>query len=90
MATNLTDIPTERQCGAKTRDGDPCKNWSMPNGRCRMHGGKSWSGIASPRYRHGFYSKDILCRVIWDAVRRGDPMARPFVEHLLEMAQDGA
>ncbi|WP_339236878.1 phage terminase small subunit [Oceanobacillus sp. FSL W7-1281] len=28
-------------CGAKTRSGEPCKNKAMPNGRCRMHGGKS-------------------------------------------------
>lgn len=28
-------------CGAKTRAGTPCKNKAMPNGRCRMHGGKS-------------------------------------------------
>lgn len=29
------------RCNARTRDGDPCKNWAMQNGRCRMHGGKS-------------------------------------------------
>lgn len=28
-------------CGAKTRSGSPCKSKAMPNGRCRMHGGKS-------------------------------------------------
>lgn len=28
-------------CGAKTRAGTLCKNYAMPNGRCRMHGGKS-------------------------------------------------
>lgn len=28
-------------CGAKTRSGEPCKNKGMPNGRCRLHGGKS-------------------------------------------------
>ena len=28
-------------CGAKCRTGAPCKNPSMKNGRCRMHGGKS-------------------------------------------------
>lgn len=27
-----------------------------PSGRCRMHGGASLFGIASPSYRHGFYS----------------------------------
>lgn len=33
--------PHAKRCGAKTRSGEPCKNWAMPNGRCRMHGGKS-------------------------------------------------
>lgn len=28
-------------CGAKTRSGQPCKAQAMPNGRCRMHGGKA-------------------------------------------------
>lgn len=30
-----------KQCGAKTRSGQPCKGKAMTNGRCRMHGGKS-------------------------------------------------
>lgn len=29
------------RCGAKTRSGNPCKNYAMANGKCRMHGGKS-------------------------------------------------
>ena len=29
------------RCGAKTRRGTPCQSPAMPNGRCRMHGGKS-------------------------------------------------
>lgn len=33
--------PHATRCGAKTRSGEPCKNWAMSNGRCRMHGGKS-------------------------------------------------
>jgi hypothetical protein len=29
-------------CGAHCRTtGQPCQNYQMPNGRCRMHGGKS-------------------------------------------------
>jgi hypothetical protein len=39
--------------------------------------------MASPRYRHGWYSRDILCRVMWDAALRGDPLARDFVEDLV-------
>ena len=81
---NLSDVPAGRRCNARTRAGTPCKKWGIrPSGRCRNHGGKSYRGFASPRYRHGFYSKDIFCRVLWDAVRRGDPMVRHFVEDLV-------
>lgn len=50
-------------CGAKTRGGAPCKNAAMPNGRCRMHGGKTPSGIASPHFKTGRYSKSIPTRL---------------------------
>lgn len=54
---NLSNVPRERQCGAKTRAGGPCRNWGMqPSGRCRMHGGKSYGGIASSTFKHGWYS----------------------------------
>ena len=50
-----------KSCGARTRSGAPCKNLALyPAGRCRMHGGKSLRGLASPRYKHGKYSKDTL------------------------------
>src|SRR3954466_9860006 len=29
------------RCGARRRDGEPCRGAAMPNGRCRMHGGPS-------------------------------------------------
>jgi hypothetical protein len=48
-----------------------------------MHGGKSWRGFAAPRYRHGWYSQDIPCRVLWDAALRGDSLARRFVDDLV-------
>lgn len=35
----------------------------MPNGRCRIHGGKSPSGIAHPNFKTGRYSKDIPTRL---------------------------
>ena len=32
----------QARCGAHCRTtGNPCLNFKMPNGRCRMHGGKS-------------------------------------------------
>jgi hypothetical protein len=46
-------------CGAKTRGGGSCTQPAMPNGRCRMHGGKSLSGIASPTFKTGRYSQDL-------------------------------
>lgn len=44
-------------CGAKTRSGEPCKGKPMLNGRCRMHGGSTPSGIALPQTKTGRYSK---------------------------------
>jgi hypothetical protein len=60
-------------CGARTRSGEPCKNATIgQTGRCRMHGGKLLGGIASPRYKHGKYSKNILGRLLgeWNERRR--------------------
>ena len=53
-----------KSCGARTRSGGRCKNMAMyPAGRCRLHGGKSLRGLASPRYKHGRYSKDRLVQL---------------------------
>ena len=49
-----------RFCGAKTRAGDRCKQPAMKNGRCRLHGGKSLSGIQHGRYKHGRYTRKAL------------------------------
>ena len=32
----------------------------MKNGRCRLHGGKSLSGIQHGRYKHGRYTRKAL------------------------------
>lgn len=52
-----------RLCGARTRAGTPCERAPMPNGRCSKHGGKSLRGAASPRFKHGYYSKCLLTRI---------------------------
>lgn len=44
-------------CCAKTRNGWPCRNRPMPNGRCRFHGGMSLSGAAHGRYKHGRFTR---------------------------------
>jgi hypothetical protein len=40
-----------KDCGARTRAGRICPNPAMPNGRCRMHGGKS-TGPRTEEGRH--------------------------------------
>lgn len=45
-------------CGAHKRLGGICQSTVLyPNGRCRLHGGGSLAGIASPTYKHGRRSK---------------------------------
>lgn len=58
-----TETPMQSICGAKTRSGRPCKSKAMPNGRCRMHGGKIPRGSALPQTKHGRYSKDLPTRL---------------------------
>ena len=52
------------QCGAKKRDGTPCPTAAMPNGRCRMHGGKTPLGIGLPQTTTGRYSKNLPTRLM--------------------------
>ncbi|MEC7291457.1 MAG: HGGxSTG domain-containing protein [Pseudomonadota bacterium] len=54
---DLMQIPKQR-CGAKTRSGKPCQSRPMPNGRCRMHGGKSPGAPVGNQnaFKHGKYS----------------------------------
>ncbi len=59
------------KCGAKKRDGTPCKASAMKNGRCRIHGGLTPSGFASPQFKTGRYSK-----VLPEAMRRRYEVAR--------------
>jgi hypothetical protein len=50
------DIP---RCGARTRPGGHCGHYSMTNGRCRYHGGKS-TGARNPRVKTGMYTKAAI------------------------------
>lgn len=44
-------------CGAKLRGKDKiCQKPPMANGRCRLHGGATPSGPASPNFKHGRYA----------------------------------
>lgn len=54
--------PDKKRCGAKRRNGEPCQQWGMANGRCRLHGGNAKRGLRAPALKHGRYSKDIPVR----------------------------
>ncbi len=56
----LSRYPKAGECGAKNRQGKPCRQPAMPNGRCYYHGGKSLSGPAHGMYKHGLRSKEYL------------------------------
>jgi len=58
----MTDKPLpngwKSVCGAKTRSGKPCaKPPCAGRTRCRLHGGATPVGMASPHYKHGRKSK---------------------------------
>jgi hypothetical protein len=57
MPQHLADAP---RCGAKTRKGPPCRQPSMPNGRCKMHGGKSTGPPKGSQnaLKHGYYTAE--------------------------------
>lgn len=57
MLGNPMEAKRMRQCGAKTKAGTPCKRRPTFQGRCHLHGGKSWFWMAHPNYKHGWYSK---------------------------------
>ena len=71
------------RCGAKTRRGTLCQAPAMPNGRCRMHGGKSTGapcGPANGNYRHGRYTKESIAdrRLVQQLIRE----AKEFMEEI--------
>ena len=63
-------------CGARTRsrNGEPCQQPALANGRCRFHGGKSLSGPANPAWIDGRASDVLPKRMLDDYHRsRQDP-----------------
>ncbi len=75
-----------RRCGARCkRTGKPCAAAAMPNGRCRLHGGKSTGprtveGLERSRkanWKHGLYSAAAK------AERREARAAIRLVRHLI-------
>ena len=63
MTINPKEMP---RCGAKTRSGQPCRKYSMSNGKCRNHGGlstgpKTAEGLERSRkanWKNGRYSQE--------------------------------
>lgn len=54
-----------KRCGAKTRSGEPCRQWAVRGReRCRMHGGKQPRGLAHPGTKTGRFSKDLPTRLL--------------------------
>ena len=74
----------ERQCGAKTKAGTPCRRAPMLNGRCHKHGGPTPRGPASPQFKHGRYSRYLPSRL---GERYAEALADP---DLLALWQDVA
>src|SRR5690625_4565594 len=73
-------------CGARTRSGQPCQSRAMPNGRCRMHGGKATEthkGNQNAR-KHGIYSDAIAEdeKGLWDEIEVGNLDSAIKVAHL--------
>ena len=52
------------RCGARTRNGHPCRSPAMTNSRCWMHGGKSPCAPLGNAYalKHGRYSAEAIAR----------------------------
>jgi len=52
-------------CQAKRTNGEPCKAQAVRGKRvCRVHGGMTPSGIASPHFKTGRYSKALPARML--------------------------
>jgi hypothetical protein len=70
-------VPARAVCGARTRNGRPCQRAPLAGRtRCRLHGGASLAGSASPRFKHGRYSKYIPrgLRKIHDATSQDEEL----------------
>ncbi len=66
-------------CAARKTNGEPCKAQAMHGMRvCRVHGGMTPRGLASPHYKTGRYSRSLPARLAsrYEAARQdGDLLA---------------
>jgi hypothetical protein len=84
---NLSGDPNAApRCGARTRQATACRQPAMPNGRCRLHGGRSTGPrtadglerIRAARTKHGRYSAEI--RQFAELVRMLKSRAKAVIE----------
>jgi len=63
MQSRLAMLSSPR-CGARTRCGEACCAPAMPNGRCRMHGGRSPGAPKGNQhaFKHGRYGAEAIAR----------------------------
>ena len=61
-------------CSAHKKHGGACTQPAMPNGKCRMHGGKVRLGPSNPAWKHGRYSKVLPLRL---SARYEDALLNP-------------
>lgn len=61
---DVTSMHQSPRCGAKTRQGTPCRSPAVKGkSRCRMHGGALGSGAPrgnSNALKHGLYTADAI------------------------------
>lgn len=72
------------RCGAKKRDGSKCRNLSMENGRCRIHGGKA---VPAPEgnkraVTHGAYESILMSLFTDEEVDMWDNSKNDIMENL--------
>jgi hypothetical protein len=68
------DKSDKRICGAKNRQGEPCKKPPMRGkNRCRSHGGATPKGKHTGPLKHGLYSEALNDdeRALWDDMKLG-------------------
>lgn len=67
------------RCGANTRRATPCQSPAMPNGRCRMHGGKSPGAPKGNKnaLKHGYYTAEAISgrRYVRELIKEAERLA---------------
>jgi glucans biosynthesis protein len=82
------------RCGARTRDGDPCRSPAVRGKkRCRMHGGALGSG--APRknrnaFKSGAYTREEIeqRRRVYDLIRQSNKFCSEIDEALARKQSD--